>query len=72
MHSVGGRDLLKAKWDSFIVDEQFQGQTSWDDTFGDALEAGEVAEKLGLERVPLAELPQELTTNTDRYRHLIG
>ncbi len=72
MHSVGGRDLLKAKWDSFIVDEQFQGQTSWDDAFGDALEAGEVAEKLGLERVPLEELPTEIAKNPDRYRHLVG
>lgn len=72
MHSVGGRDLLKAKWDSFIVDEQFQGQTSWDDAFGDALEAGEVAQKLGLERVPLEDLPFELTSDPDRYQHLIG
>ena len=72
MHSVGGRDLLKAKWQSFIVDEQFQGQTSWDDAFGDALEAGEVAEKLGMVRVPLAELPEEVAENPDRYRHLLG
>lgn len=72
MHSVGGRDLLKAKWDSFIVDEQFQGQTSWDEAFGDALEAGEVADKLGLEHVPLTKLPDEIAQNPDRYAKLLG
>lgn len=72
MHSVGGRELLQAKWQSFIVDEQFQGQASWDDRFGEALDAGEVAEKLGLERVPLEDLPKELTDNPNRYNHLLG
>ncbi|MEM7212919.1 MAG: hypothetical protein AAF479_13680 [Pseudomonadota bacterium] len=72
MHSVGGRDLLRAKWESFIVDETLAGETSWDDAFGEDLEQGRVAEKLGLARVPIADLPRELSRAPERYQHLIG
>lgn len=72
MHSVGGRDLLRAKWESFVVDETLDGQTSWDDAFGAALEQGRVAEALGLTRVPLQDLPEQLGQDPDRYDHLMG
>lgn len=72
MHSVGGRDLLRAKWKSFVVDETLDGQTSWDDAFGDALEQGTVAEKLGLHRVPENDLPEQIGQSPDRYAHLLG
>lgn len=72
MHSVGGRDLLRAKWQSFVVDEQFHGKTSWDDAFGEALEDGKVAEALGLTRVPVDDLPDQISRDPERYRHLIG
>ena len=38
----------------------------------DALEAGEVAEKLALERVALEDLPAEITNHRERYQHLLG
>ncbi|MEL6999849.1 MAG: hypothetical protein AAFP68_16435 [Pseudomonadota bacterium] len=72
MHSVGGRDLLRAKWRSFVVDETLDGQTSWDDRFGEALDRGEIAEKLGLSRVVAADLPVQISRAPDRYAHLIA
>lgn len=72
MHSVGGRDLLRAKWQSFVVDEQFQGKTSWDDAFGEALEQGNVAEKLKLTRVDLEKLPSVVAEQPVNYEKLLA
>ena len=72
LNSMGNADLLDAKWASFKKDERGIGDVSWAESIGSMLEGDtEVAAAMGLERVPLSELPKTIADDPARYAHLI-
>ena len=69
---MGNTDLLAAKWFAFHKDERNMGDIPWHESYGPMLEKGtDIGRVMGLERVPLSELPATIGRDALRFAHLI-
>ena len=71
LNSMGDTDLLAAKWQAFKTDEREMGEIPWDQWIGAHIQAGTLADAMGLRRVDLKSLPHAISQNPERYAHLL-